>query len=348
MRAKTPRSLAPHFEKLLHHLSQANPVRLIKCYLLYCTAIATFAGCSLAPPVGTPGAAPQGPPQGRNIAKLSPVGPTYKVPGPLLFVVNTDFTLTPLGIYPAKGNDPKPIATISKDIDDSIGACIDSAGTLYVPNYPNSGTGWVSEYALGQTKPLQVITKGMDAPAYCAIDASGNLWVTNIGGVNVVEYLKGSTKPHATITEGLTYPIGIAIDHAGNLYVANYLPYSGQNVQVYAPGSKSPSRTITDGVSFPEGIAVDAHDTLYVTTSALKGEIEEYRSGQSTPYRTITDKPSYPEGVVIDKNGWLYVANGDTESILEFPPHSLKPSSREIAKGLFHPHGLAYYPPVLP
>jgi hypothetical protein len=170
--------------------------------------------------------------------------------------------------------------------------------------------------------------------------------------IDVTEYLKGSTKPHATITKGLTYPVGIAIDHAGNLYVSNYEPYSDQNVQVYAPGSKSPSRTITDGVSSPVGIAVDAHDTLYVTTQDPPSAIKEYRSGQSTPFRTITDELSYPDGIVIGENGWLYVANGGQTSgetgVLEFSPHSRKASSRKITNGLFHPVGVAYYPPLLP
>jgi uncharacterized protein YjiK len=150
----------------------------------------------------------------------------------------------------------------------------------------------------------------------------------------------------------LTYPVGVAIDHEGNLYVSNYKPYSAQNIQVYAPGRTSPSRTITDGVTAPVGIAVDAHDTLYVTAAAPQGQIEEYRFGQSKPFRTITDNLSYPEGVVIGKNGWLYVANegqySDEAAILEFPPGSLKPSSRKITKGLFHPLGVAYYPPLLP
>jgi len=321
-------------------------------YALSCVAIALLAACGGSqPPISTPNVL-QNSSQSREIVKPRLAVPTYKVSGPLIFVANTDLTLTPMGIYPANTNNPKPIATISKEINNPIGACIDGAGTLYVPNYPNSGTGWISEYALGRTKPVRVITKGIDYPAYCAIDASGNLWVTNIGGVDVVEYLEGSTKPHATITKGLTYPIGIAIDHKGNLYVSNYRPYSGQNIQVYAPGSKSPSRTITDGVSFPEGIAIDAHDSLYVTTSAPQGQIEEYRSGQSKPFRTLTDKLSYPEGIVVGRNGWLYVANAgqysDETAILEFPPHSLKPSGREITKALFHPHGVAYYPPLLP
>ncbi len=275
----------------------------------------------------------------------------YKASSPLIYAVNYGFTVAPLGVYRAKARDPKPIAMITKNIDNSRGACIDGDGTLYVTNSP-SGTGWVAEYALGQTKPFRIITKGIDYPGYCAIDASGNLWVANIGAVDVVEYLKGSTKPHATITKGLTYPIGVAIDHAGNLYVSNYQPYSAQNVQVYSAGSTSPSRTITDGIAFPDGIAVDADGTLYVTTVSAEGQIEEYKSGESTPYRTITDKLSFPSDVVIGKNGWLYVADqGQTAgeaAIIEFPPHSVKASAKMITNGTSHPLGVAYYPPLLP
>ncbi len=316
---------------------------------LICTAAALLAGCGGSqPPIAMPNPLQKSFPIG-EIVQTQSLRPTYKVSGPLLFVANIDLTLTPLGIYHANENNAKPIATISTDIDNSRGVCIDKHGTLYVTNAPNSGAGWVSEYALGQTKPLRVITKGIDYPGYCAIDASGNLWVANIGGIDVTEYLKGSTKPHAMITNGLTYPIGIAIDREGNLYVSNYRPYSAQNIQVYAPGSTSPSRTITKGVSSPVGIAVDAHDKLYVTTQDPPSQIEEYRYGWGKPFRTITDELSYPEDVVVGKNGWLYVANqGDGGAILEFPPHSVKPSSRKITDGLFNPGGVAYYPPLLP
>jgi hypothetical protein len=309
------------------------------------------------PPIGMPNLLPKSP-QGSGIAKPLSVMPAYKASGPLLYVASADPAVASLRIYKANVDNPEPIAAISKDIAEEGGPCIDGDGTLYVPNYSGIAS-WVSEYALGQTKPLRVITKGINAPGYCAIDASGNLWVTNIGLDDVAEYLKGSTKPHATITEGLTYPVGIAIDHAGNLYVGNNLAgYSQSNIQVYAPGSKSPSRTITDGITWPVGFAVDAHDTLYVANftldrSLVPGNVEEYQSGQSKPYRTLTDKIINPADVVVDKDGWLYVASwahisGQQTVILEFPPHSLKPSSREITEGVVQPQGLAYYPPVLP
>jgi hypothetical protein len=314
-----------------------------------CVAAAMLAGCGGSqPPIGAPGATLSSSQHADNATSK----PTYKASLPLLYVANVDETLTPLGIYRANADDPKPLATISKDINNSLGACIDSDGTLYVTNAPGSGPGWVSEYALGQTKPSRVITKGIGGPRYCAIDAMGNLWVTNSALVDVAEYARGAARPETTITKGLTWPDGIAIDHAGNLYVGNLEPQSAPNIQVYSPGSKSPSRTITDGVPVPNGIAVDAHGTLYVTNDTSPGTLEEYRFGESKPYRTITEQLSFPADVVVGKNGWLYVANtGETSNemeILEFSPHSLKPSSKKITKGLFQPFGAAYYPPLLP
>jgi sugar lactone lactonase YvrE len=336
----------------------STPSRSALCASIAAALLAACGGSQS--PIGAPGAMPQVNSQSRQIVEPSTVPPTYKVSGPLLYVASNDQTLTPLAIYDANADNPKPIATISEDIDNSSGACIDGDGTLYVTNDPGSA-GWVSEYALGQTKPLRVITKGINTPAFCAIDASGNLWVTNPGLDNVTEYLKGTTKPHATITKGLTYPDGVAIDHAGNLYVGNLRPHgtSGNesNVQVFAPGNKTPSRTITDGVTWPVGMAVDAHDTLYVTNvdasgSKPPGNVEEYRAGQSKPLRTITDEMVNPITVVVGKNGWLYVAvwgyTSGQQAILEFQPHSLKPSARKITKGFFFPQGLAYYPPLLP
>lgn len=315
-------------------------------------ALALLAGCGGLPsPIGAPGAMPQSVALATHAERGgSRAAAQYKASGSLLYVASYAENLQPLAIYKAKEDDPEPIATISKDIENSSGICIDGDGILYVSN--DASPGWVSEYALGHTKPLRVITKGINTPAFCAIDASGNLWVTNLGLRDVAEYLKGSSKPHATVTEGLTNPDGIAFDTIGNMYVGNLVPdgKSGDesNVQVFAPGSKSPSRTITDGVTWPVGLAVDAHDTLYVTNGSESGNIEEYRSQQSTPFQTITNGLVYPADVVVNKKGWLYILiDGqylDQQAILEFPPGSVKPSSRTITKGLFNPEGLAYYP----
>jgi hypothetical protein len=96
------------------------------------------------------------------------------VSGPLLYLANS-FPAYVL-VFDAAAKGSKPIASITKEVDNAGRPCVDSNGTLYVPNAPPSGSGWISEYALGQTKPLRAIAKGINTPAGCAIDASGNLW----------------------------------------------------------------------------------------------------------------------------------------------------------------------------
>jgi hypothetical protein len=74
----------------------------------------------------------------------------YKATAPLLYATDTGtFKVT---VYPAKASDPAPLATISQGLDDPVGDCIDSQGTLYVVN-SSAGNGWVSEYPIGTTTP---------------------------------------------------------------------------------------------------------------------------------------------------------------------------------------------------
>jgi len=144
--------------------------------------------------------------------------------------------------------------------------------------------------------------------------------------------------------------------HTESAPVSNYLGDYEGNVVVYPPGHKSPSRTITDGLGSAAGVAVDAKGTLYVADST-QCNIEEYRAGQDHPYQEITDEIDGPQGLNIGKNGWLYVTNTGNQSckgngfanvILEFAPGSLKPSAKEVSKGVYTPGGSAYSPPLLP
>jgi sugar lactone lactonase YvrE len=321
-------------------------------------AAAVLASCGGSqPPIGAPGAMPQS----RTISSDAEHGneaPDYKVSGALLFVTNSDSPpYDAVTIYDAKADNPSPIAVINEDVAQANGDCVDAHGTLYVASEPESGPGWISEYALGETKPLRVITNGINTPAFCAIDRRGNLWVTNIGDATVTEYLKGATVPHFILKNRLTQPDGIAIDRNGNIYVGNLDPSGTSNVQAYPPGKKSPSRTITDGVTWPVGIAVDNEGTLYVTNDVSPCNIEEYRAGQSEPYQAITNDIDGPVALTFAKPGRLYEVNegeqgcsgnGPWPVILEFRPHSLSPSKRAISNDLHVPIGVAYYPPLLP
>jgi sugar lactone lactonase YvrE len=271
----------------------------------------------------------------------------------LLYVTNYTADYNDVKVYDAKAKDPGPIAVISKGINTPSADCLDAHGTLYVTNQPGNG-GWVSEYPAGKTSPSEILTKGLNTPAFCTIDGKGNLWVSNIGYANVTEYEASSKKPHAVITKGLIYPVGVAIDQSGNIYVANrYTDASGAetfgpgNVVVYPSGSKSPKRTITDGVTSPVGIAVDAKGTLYVT-NITENNVTEYLHGESQPYQTITEGVNGPIAVTVNDAGWLYVSNFGNNVVIEFPPNSLKPSRRQISKGVYSPSGTAYLPPLLP
>jgi hypothetical protein len=331
-------------------------------------AAAILAGCGGSQPSSwSSGAIPHGANSSFNsrtmqfvpsTAKSPPPGvktPDYNLSGPLLYVTNFDSPpYDGVTIYDARQDNPSPIAVINADISEPGGDCIDGEGTLYVAN-DGSGSGWISEYALGKTKPLRVITKGISSPAFCAIDGNGNLWVTNIDGP-VTEYLRGSTAPHFTISKGLTYPDGIALDRQGNIYVGNLnAPTGVSNVKEYPPGRESPSRTITDGVAWPVGIAVDAKGTLYVTNDVSPCNIEEYRAGQSHPYEEITQDIDGPTAMTFAQNGRMYEVNeggcsgsGPASVILEFRWHSLAPSKRMVSKDLYTPFGAAYYPPLIP
>jgi serine/threonine-protein kinase len=314
-----------------------------------------LAGCGGSqPPLIAPGA----PPQSSAIKKHDnradqwmPFGPTaghsadYATSGPLLFVTNLNPIYSDVTVYKANARNPAPIATISDDLNEPAGDCLDRKGTLYVTNEPISNGGSIAEYAFGKTVPMRIVTDGIDTPAFCAIDRDENLWVTNIGGPNATEYPHGSKKPRTIITEDMVYPTGIALDSSGNLYVSNRLS-SGGDVVVFPPGSTTPSRTITDGVTSPVALAIDESGDLYVT-NVTQSNVEEYAPGQDRPFRTITRGVGTPLGVTVSEKGWLFVANYN-DTVTEFRPGSARLSKREISSGLHGANGLAIYPPVLP
>src|SRR5579862_5268720 len=118
-------------------------------------AAALLAACGGSqPPIGAPGAMPQG-----HVVTTqathggSWIAPDYKVSRPLLYATNLGYQ--DVTVYRATAKDPAPLATISDGLNIPVGACIDGQGTLYVTNEPASG-GWVSEYPLGKTKPSSV------------------------------------------------------------------------------------------------------------------------------------------------------------------------------------------------
>ena len=103
------------------------------------------------------------------------------------------------------------------------------------------------------------------------------------------------------------------------------------------------------GLSLPLGIAFDQSGNVYVANriGSSSGNVVVYAPGGKSPVRTITDGIT-SVAVTVNERGWLYVANLGTNSILEFPPGSVKPLRRQISEDLDDPQGLAYSPPLLP
>ena len=264
----------------------------------------------------------------------------YKVSGPTLYVM--DWIKSKVQVYNAIAQNPSPIATIHRGVNEPNGGCIDASGTLYVA----ISLGWVDEYHLGHARAFARITKGVGQPDACAIDAKGNLWLTNLNG-HIEKYKKGATSPSEVISHDVTDPNGIAIDRSGNIYVSNGVSKHPANIEVYAPDSHWPTRTITNGVTSPVGIIVDAKGTLYVT-NVDQNNVEEYLAGQSQPYQAITQGMDLPDAVIVNKKGRLFVGNFGNGVIVEFAPGSLTPLKDQIHRRLRTPQGLAYYPPLLP
>ena len=60
------------------------------------------------------------------------VRPAHLVP--LLYVANASGDYNDVTVYHAKGKEQRPIGVISNGLNTPFGACLDSAGTLYVTN----------------------------------------------------------------------------------------------------------------------------------------------------------------------------------------------------------------------
>ena len=107
-------------------------------YALTVLTLSTLpAGCGGSqPPIGAPGAVPQ--------SVTESAQGTHS--GSLLYVSN-DGEAHDVTVYPAGAKEPSPIETISDDLEQPAGMCVDAQGTLYVLDFD----GWVAEYPVSYT-----------------------------------------------------------------------------------------------------------------------------------------------------------------------------------------------------
>ncbi len=229
-----------------------------------------------------------------------PLPTTYPTNQQLLFVSENVGT-GHIGIYLAKSlkRNREPIAEITDAIATPYGLALDSSGTLYVADNPESA---ITEYPKGQTTHSVTITDGLDSPLGLAIDKSGTLYVSNVGMIQ--EYAHGSTSPTKTITGGgMTNPFGLALDKKQNLYIADFI---AAKVFELTKGSSTVKSLNLQGLSEPIGVCFDASGNLWVT-NANGGGITVYAPGATSPSETITS--GYTNPYAISAAGGIVVAS---------------------------------------
>lgn len=229
-----------------------------------------------------------------------PLSTTYPTNQQLLFVSENVGT-GHVGIYLAKTlkKNREPIAEITDAIATPYGLALDSSGTLYVADNPESA---ITEYPKGQTTHTVTITDGLDSPLGLAIDKSGTLYVSNVGMIQ--EYAKGATSPTKTITGGgMTNPFGLVLDKKQNLYIADFI---AAKVFELPKGGSSVTSLNLQGLSEPIGVTFDASGNLWVT-NGNGGFITVYPPGQTSPSETIT--AGYTNPYAISAAGGIVVAS---------------------------------------
>jgi sugar lactone lactonase YvrE len=160
---------------------------------------------------------------------------------------------------------------------------IDSAGTLFIGDYPPSGLGAVYSLAAGGSAPqLLPITGGPPAqwfPSALLRDSSGNLYFADNGNlqgssgdVYIVPDAGGTAQRVQTQSFVLNQPSGLALDAAGDLYILTLLgsgtgTNAGQQVIVVPAASSTPYILPSSGINTGSAMAFDPNSNLDVLDS---------------------------------------------------------------------------------
>jgi len=170
-------------------------------------AVALLAGCGGSqPPIGAPGAMPQG----HVIATHT----TKSVSGELLYASETEGSNVLVFSYP----QGRLIQTLTGFAAPPWLICSGPSGDVFVPTTDLKSPGYVYEFAHGGTQPIETLTD--PGPGYalsCSVDpTTGNLAVAN--GPNVAVFPQGQGTP--TIYEASDVGAeDCAYDDSGDLFV---------------------------------------------------------------------------------------------------------------------------------
>ena len=340
--------------------------------LSFCLAAVMLAACGGSqPPIGAPGAMPQGlavAHAGQGTSSVAPLQTShlYAEPNshplinafdrgswisrdanpnhPWLYVAS--YSNNKIDIYDVQKLALKKIGQIADEIDQPAGISIDGKGSLYV----SEQVGKVEIYAAGSTSPTLTLSQGLTYANDAVTDAAGNVYVANSGGsiADIVVYPPGQTTPSETITSALfSRPYGEAFDSSGDLYVADW--YLG--VCMIAAGSQQVESLGLTGGGQPAGIAFDATtDNLFVNYYYGPGKYTTlvYAAGSANPIRALRGTEGANEMTIgkIGHSSYLFVPGFFSSKIYAYKPNARKPSAvmltdaKNISGVAFKPAGV--------
>lgn len=118
----------------------------------------------------------------------------------------------------------------------------------------------------------------------------------------------------------------------GLLFVANTYANGTGEVDVFPLHPGEQLETITNGLYYPVGVGVDSAQNLYVANGGLSGD-QGFVTEYAPPY-TGAPIATYSQGlssaataVAIGTDGSVYVSEYSAGTVVEYPPHSTKPSA---------------------
>jgi hypothetical protein len=217
-----------------------------------CAAIAMLAACGGSqPPIGAPGAMPQG----RAIITHADRGGSWMLPDAasqdLLYV--SDSTWVSVYSYPEGKLEGR-----LRHFYIAQGMCVDKKGDVFVTDL---GFNKIFVYAHGSTKRLRTIT-GYGGPAGCSIDpGTGDLAASDLTDGNVAVYKNARGIPKVYKSASLWEAFWCGYDGQGNLFVdgQNY-PSKGQGfvfLELAKDGSSLNVITLDQSMGFPGGVQWD-------------------------------------------------------------------------------------------
>ena len=164
-----------------------------------------------------------------------------------------------------------------------IALAVDSAGTLFIGDYPPSGDGAIYSLTSGGV-PLLLNVTGLNAPftpAALLRDSSTNLYIADNGnfsgsngGVYKVADTGGAAQPVPTGTFVINQPSGLTFDSAGDLFILTLLGTgtgfnAGQQVVIVPAASPTtPFILPNTGLGTSSSMAFDPQSNLDVLDSA--------------------------------------------------------------------------------